>query len=186
MTIPALEKGKNGTVELSRRLPVTASAAPVNAVAAEGTLTVATQPTAGDTMVIGYKTYTFVATGTAAKDGDINIGSDLATTQANIVDAILGNDDINFPNNHVTCDAAFATNDLTLTAINAGASGNSLATTETFTSGSNLFDADTLGTTTAGAGTLADKAGTMVVVGYVLYVCVADGEWRQVALSALS
>ncbi len=39
---------------------------------------------------------------------------------------------------------------MVFTAVNQGTAGNSIDTTETFTPGSNVFDAATLGTTTAG------------------------------------
>ena len=54
---------------------------------------------------------------------------------------------------HPTVEAAsaFVGTALVLTAKSPGASGNSIATTETFTAGGNVFDGATLGTTTAGA-----------------------------------
>lgn len=123
--------------------------------AAQGTLTVAVQPTNGDTMTIDAKVYTFQSTLTDV-DGNIEIGSDLATTQTNIENAVnlTGTPGTGYAASmtiHPTVSAgAFSTNDSVLTAKTAGASGNSIATTETFTSGSNVFDAATLGTTTAG------------------------------------
>ena len=119
------------------------------AVKAQGTLTVDTQPTAADTFTIGGTVYTFVASG-AATPGEVNRGADLAAAKLNIVAAINGTDGWNTPNPKVTA-AAFVANDCVLTARLPGTAGNSIATTETFTAVTNVFDAATLGTTTAGA-----------------------------------
>lgn len=59
----------------------------------QGTLTIGAQPTATDGMVIGAKTYTFVANDATPADGDILIGGDvtpLLDAHANIVAAIAG------------------------------------------------------------------------------------------------
>lgn len=53
-------------------------------------LSVATNPTAGDTMTVAGYTWTFVANGTAAAAGDISIGGNAAATQAIIKDALNG------------------------------------------------------------------------------------------------
>jgi len=110
-------------------------------VKAHQTLTVAVNPTKDvDTMVIGVAgdttTYTFRDTAGMAEDTDIEIGTDAAATQANIVAKLNERDDI-------TC-SAFETNVATLTAVIGGTAGNSITCTETFTSGSNLFGAGTL------------------------------------------
>lgn len=129
---------------------------------AQGTLTVDTQPTAGDTMTIGSKTYTFVPAGTANADGEISIGADLAAAQANIVAAINGTDGRNTAHTLVSA-ADFSSNQCVITALVGGTAGNSIATTETFTAGSNVFDAATLGTTTAGTDCSASNAATALV-----------------------
>jgi len=54
------------------------------------TLSVATNPTAGDTLTVAGVTFTFVANGTAAAAGDISIGGNAAATQAIIKNAING------------------------------------------------------------------------------------------------
>lgn len=115
-------------------------------VAAQGTLTVDTQVTADDTMTVGDTTYTFKATASAA--GEITIGGTLGATQTNIVAAING-DALNTANTKAKA-AAFSGNNSVITALRSGTVGNSIATTETFTAGTNVFDAATLGTTTAG------------------------------------
>lgn len=106
-------------------------------------LTVAVQPTVGDTMTIGTKVYTFVQDGTANADGEISIGNDLAEAQVNIEDAINGDDGFNIPHPLVGC-GNFSTNVAAITAYVGGVAGNSIATTETFTSGSNVFAGATL------------------------------------------
>jgi hypothetical protein len=116
----------------------------------EGTLTIGAVPTANNTMTISSKVYTFVES--AESDGDIEIDdgdTPLLSTHANIVSAILGTDGINTTNPDVTV-TAFAGNDLVVTARVGGTAGNSIDTLETFTSESNFFDANTLGTTTGG------------------------------------
>jgi hypothetical protein len=153
----------------------------------QGTLTVDTQPTAGDTMTIGSKTYTFVPNGTANSDGEISVGTDLATAQANIENALDGSDGHNVAHTQVTM-AAFATNDAVITAIIGGTAGDSIATTETFTAGTNVFDAATLGTTTAGVDCTAANAVTAIVAEVTAHdtqgVGAADGAGDTVDLTA--
>jgi hypothetical protein len=127
-------------------------------VAAQGTLTVAVNPTATDTMTINGVAFTFVATLTGAAN-EILVGTNLAATKVSIENAIGVTPSGASADHSVTtavrtslgCTGAdFATNDMVLTAVDPGTAGNSIATTETFASGSNVFDAATLGTTTAG------------------------------------
>ena len=127
-------------------------------VKASGTLTVDTQPTNGDTLTIGAKTYIFVPVGTANADGEISIGADLAGAQAAIVAAINGTDGHNTANVSATA-GAFAANASTITALIGGTVGNSIATTETFTAGTNIFAAATLG-----GGTNCTAANTALAV----------------------
>lgn len=124
-----------------------------------GTLTVDTQPSSGDTMTIGSKEYTFVPVGTANADGEISVGADLAGAQAAIVAAINGSDSINTAHTLVTA-AAFAANDCVVTAIIGGTAGDAIASTETFTAGTNVFAAATLG---SGADCTAANAITALV-----------------------
>lgn len=126
-------------------------------VAAQGTLTMDTNPTDGDTMTVGSRTYTFEASLTDV-DGNIQIGGTLADTKANLVAAFdlsgtAGTDYAASMTAHPSVDiAAFVGDDAVLTAHTPGAAGNSIATTETFTAVTNVFDAATLGTTTSGSG----------------------------------
>jgi hypothetical protein len=108
-----------------------------------GTLTIPTQPIAGDTMTIGTKLYTFVAHGTAEDDGDIDIGTTLASAKLNIVAAINGTDLINTPHTRVSA-SAFNVNVCTITALVGGVLGDAIATTETFDAVGNVFAAVTL------------------------------------------
>lgn len=153
----------------------------------QGTLTVDTQPTSGDTMTIGAKTYTFVPNGTANADGEISRGTDLATAQAAIVAAINGSDGHNVAHTQVSA-GAFAVNASVITALVGGVAGDSIATTETFTAGTNVFDAATLGTTTAGVDCTAANAVTALVASITANdtqgVGAADGAGDTVVLTA--
>lgn len=110
--------------------------------AATGTLTIAAQPTAGDTITIGTLSYEFVAGGAGA--GEISIGTDLATAKTAILGALNHTDGVNVSNPDVTYAEAFDGNDLLITARTAEADGNSIATTETFANAGNVFGAATL------------------------------------------
>lgn len=105
-----------------------------------GVLTLDTQPTANDTITIGGVVYTFKVSATVA--GDIARGADLAAAKVNLVAAING-DSLNAANPYVVA-AAFISNNMTITARVAGTAGNSVATTETFTAGTNVFANTTL------------------------------------------
>jgi len=122
-------------------------------------LTVDTQPTAGDTMTIGVKTFTFVPVGTANGNGEISIGADLAAAKVNIVAAINGTDSINTVHTQVSA-GDFSTNDCTITALVGGVAGNAIATTETFSAGTNIFAGATL---TGGTDCTAPNAVTALV-----------------------
>jgi len=107
------------------------------------TLTVDTQPTAGNTMTIGTKVYTFVAVGADDSDGKISVGADLAAAKVNIVAAINGT--AGFDTAHPLVSAAdFVTNSCVITALVGGTAGNAIAATETFTAASNVFGSATL------------------------------------------
>lgn len=126
-------------------------------VKAQGALTMDTNPTDGDTVTIGDTTYTFKDTLAAANQ--IKIGVAVANTQVSFVKTINGTGaagtdyyaGTTTPHPLVRA-ADFSTNDCVITALVAGKSGNSIATTETFNAETNVFDAATLGTTRAGDG----------------------------------
>ena len=164
-----------------------AGAAPVNAVASQGTLTMDTQPTADDTMTIGTKVYTFTTDGTAAADGEIDVGADLADAKTLVVAAINGTDGNNDAHTSVTA-AAFAGDDCVITASTKGTAGDAIATTETFTAGTNVFDAATLGTTTAGVDGTVGVASESRYYDGKLWICtatntIADANWKYASLT---
>jgi hypothetical protein len=136
------------------------------AVKAQGTLTVDTQPTVGDTMTIGVgagsKIYTFVDEADADAEGEIGIGALLANTQENIWSAISGTDGHNTAHTQVTI-GGFGDNEAIIYAIKPGTFGNTIATTESFSAPTNTFDADTLGTTVAGADCPAADADGVII-----------------------
>jgi hypothetical protein len=132
-------------------------------VAAAGTLTVAVQPTAGDTITIGGVGYLFISNGATPVAGQIRVGTNLSTAQANIVAAINGSDGVNAAHQTVVSEAAFSANASVITALIKGTGGNSIGSTSSFTSGSNHFDAVTLGTTTAGANMSAANQCTAII-----------------------
>jgi hypothetical protein len=109
-----------------------------HAVHATDNLTIAAQPSSGDTMTIGTKIYTFVPNGAADVDGEIGVGTDLATAKAAILAAINGTDGYNVAHPLVSA-GEFAGNISAITAKVGGTSGNSIATTENFTNVGNVF-----------------------------------------------
>lgn len=175
--------------EIENLILPTIEATPTNLVAAQGTLTVDAQVDIGDTMTIGDTTYEFVANGDTPVEGEIELGSNLAGTQANIVDTINGDDTVNDANAYVTA-GDFANDECVLTAITAGADGNDIDTTETFTTETNIFDDDTLGTTTEGTDyTSLPSDGVAGALHYQdddnLYGTKADGTWYKIAVTEL-
>lgn len=132
----------------------------IGGVASQGTLTVDVLPTDGDDMTIGATTYVFKdsLTGGGVLDEIKIAAADLPGTQANILGAINGNSGLpgtdysaGQPAHPDVTIAAFAADDAVITAKVPGVAGDLIATTETFAAGTNVFDAATLGTTTAGA-----------------------------------
>jgi hypothetical protein len=158
-----------------------ASGAPV---AAAGTLTMDTQPSNTDTVTIDEKVYTWQTTLTDV-DGNIEIGATLAISKTNLVNAITlgGTPGTGYAASmtlHPTVTiAAFVGDDAVLTAKTAGAAGNAIETVETFTAGTNVFDAATLGTT-------VDGKDVTPGMGYVGVVTVASGATVGAAQTALN
>lgn len=143
-------------VSVSSVKRVTPTSGYTEAVAAQGVLTLDTNPTDGDTMTVGTKTYLFQDTLTNT-DGNIQIGGTLSETQDHIVKAfsLTGTAGVEYAasmSEHPTVGiGSFVSDQATLTAKTAGAAGNSIATTETFIADTNVFDGATLGTATAGS-----------------------------------
>lgn len=151
-----------------------------------GTLTVSTNPTAGQTLVIGptgsETTYTFRALADWNAAGEILLGATAAATQAGIIGAIMGTDGVNNPDPYVTIGAFNGSNAATVTAKVGGTVGNSINTTDNITGG---FGAATLG---SGADCLAPAAVTAIVAAINSYgtegVTAADGTGDTVDLTA--
>ena len=101
----------------------------VEGVKATSTLTIGVLPTAGKTIIVGGRTYTFVAA--AAVFGEVTRGAAAADAQTNLRAAINGTA-LNPANERVSC-GVFAGNAATVTAHLPGTAGNSLAFTGTFT-----------------------------------------------------
>src|SRR5579864_3609859 len=124
------------------------------AIKAQGSLTLQNQPTNGQSITIGLKTYTFQTVLTNA-DGNILIGASIAQTQANLYSAITltgipGTQYASATTLNQDVDATpFSSNIMILTAKIGGIAGNFIATTTTLTA-PNAFDAATLGTTRTG------------------------------------
>lgn len=137
---------------------------------AQGLLTIDVLPTDGDTITFGTTVYRFKNTMIQANDIKIET-ADLPGTQANLVAVINGTGvaGTDYYAGSVTPHllvrmATFATNASIITAKKAGLDGNAIATTETFAAGTNIFNAATLGTTTAGAGWSLTKTVTAITI----------------------
>lgn len=115
--------------------------APFTPVAATGTLTIATQPTADDTITIAQGDVTEVYTFVEDADGDFDValGNDVDATQVALAAVI---------NDHsaLVTAGAFAANASTITAKVKGVIGNTIATTSDLTGETDGFAAATLGT----------------------------------------
>lgn len=118
-----------------------------------GTLTVSTNPTAGQTLVIGPEghttTYTFRALADFNAAGEVLLGATAAATQAGIIGAIMGTDGVNEPDPYVTI-GEFSENAATVTAKVGGTVGDAITTTDDITGG--------FGGSTLGSGADASKA----------------------------
>ncbi len=132
------------------------------AIAAEATLTLDTEPLDADDYTIDVKVYTLQTTLTDV-DGNVFIGASLAQCKLNIISAmdlsgVAGTDYATSMTAHPTVDAAaFISDDAVFTVKVAGRAGNLIALAESFTEGTNVFDAAFFGATTQGAD--ADEAG---------------------------
>ena len=150
---------------------------------------IATTPTALDTVTIGSTVYTFgaaAAVTAAAGQTDRNvvtvlIGGTAAASLTNLVAAINGNGTAGTTYNlsakkHV--DVVAEETDGTVFEVMArriGVPGNSIATTETFT---DVTDAWTAATLTGGVDGTPGKKGQIMFVGTDVYECVDDQVWR--------
>jgi hypothetical protein len=145
---------------------------PSAGVAAQGILTIAEPVATTDQFTVGDQQYTLLTTPVAPFD--IAIGAGEAATKVNIVAAInaSGTDDVEYfrgttANAQVSA-STFDVDVCTLTARLDGTHGNSIPTVESgneLTDGDNVFNATTLGTTTAGvdSGTPIRAQGTLTI-----------------------
>lgn len=139
------------------------------AVKAQGKLTLPNQPSVGETITLGTKTYSFVASLLTNTDGQIVIGASVAATRANILAAINlsglpGSQYASATSLNGDVEAtSISGNDIIFTAKVGGTAGNSIASTSTLVA-PNTFDAVTLGTYRAGAA--ASDADSMIIPGY--------------------
>ena len=127
---------------------------------AEGTLTLTAIATADDTMTVGASVYTFKLKPSVA--GEVGLGDNQLDLAVKIISAIEGTDGINTANATVSA-AGGGAGVVVLTARTGGTGGNSIVSTETFTAAGNVFDATTLGTTTAGVDTSNPECAAAVV-----------------------
>lgn len=95
--------------------------------AAVGTLTFTGLPTAGETFVVGTRTYTFVSAG-ASVDGQVNIGADATATASNASGAINGTHAANTENPDASASATDGV--VAVSASSAGPDGNGIVFTE--------------------------------------------------------
>ena len=167
-----------GAVTISGSI-ATVEKTPVNAVASQGTITMAGLATADETFVIDTQTFTWKAARSVA--GEVTIGATAAAAVTNIVAA-------------VTADLATVTavdgagDTVTVTAATKGVAGNSIVFTEASTN-MTVDGAGTLGTTTAGVDGTVGVANEIVQDTTYLYVCIAtntiaDNNWRRIALGS--
>ena len=168
-----------GAVTISGSI-ATVEKTPVNAVASQGTITMAGLATADETFVIDTQTFTWKAARSVA--GEVTIGAIAADAVTNIVTA-------------VTADLATVTavdgagDTVTVTAATKGVAGNSIVFTEASTN-MTVDGAGTLGTTTAGINGTVGVANEIVQDTTYLYVCIAtntiaDTNWRRIALGSV-
>jgi hypothetical protein len=138
------------------------------AVKAQGKLTLTVQPTAGQVITLGSKTYSFVASLTTNTDGQIVIGGTVAATRANIMAAVNlsglpGSQYASATSLNGDVEATIVGNDIIFTAKTGGTAGNSIVSTSTLVS-PNTFDAATLGTYRTGSA--ISDAESMIIPGY--------------------
>lgn len=135
---------------------------PATAVAATGEVTLGAAPTANDTVTIADKTYKFVASPASANDVKIGTGTEYI---ANLVAAINGASGAGTTYGTGTTANAYVSatagsGKVTLTAKSAGASGNAIALSASFTSDSNEVVAFS-GGADAGASVVIGRAFTV-------------------------
>jgi len=141
---------------------------------ASNTLTLTSNLIAGDSVTLGSKTYTFQSAAPSSA-GQVQIGTDAATTLQNLMSAVNGNG-LNGANADLTASASG--NQITITANNAGTAGDYLAAYGTLlASGASVSSWSTTGSAGyLGGGT----AGSNATSSLSLPTNVADGSTVQV------
>jgi len=174
-----LTRGQNSTDDINEKLPT--SGTPTCAVKATGTLTLATKPTADDTITIGTYVYKFVASASAT--GDVEIGALVSDSQGNLETAIDGNTE-NVAHPDVVA-AAFSGDDMVITARVAGTAGNAIATTTDLNDGTDDFAAEAMSGGVVGT---PGEIGDCFIDSAYLYYCVAEqtdgANWRRISLGS--
>lgn len=153
---------------------------PVNAVAAQGTLTFSDAVADAETVTIGAHVYEFKASGNAKK-GNIKVDVSGGVTAADAVTALVAAITANTASVVSAVDGTGDT--VVVTAKVKGIAGNSIATTETCTKGA-------WGKTKLAGGidgTPAEKNSVLVDSEYI-YVCtddntIADANWKKVEIA---
>jgi hypothetical protein len=139
------------------------------AIKAQGKLTLQNQPSVGETITLGTKTYSFVASLVTNTDGQIVIGANVAATRSNIMAAVNlsglpGSQYASATSLNADVEAtSISGNDIIFTAKIGGTVGNSIVSTSTLVS-PNTFDAVTLGTYRIG--TAASDADSVIIPSY--------------------
>jgi hypothetical protein len=156
---------------------------PVNAVLATCMLTIDTQPTVGKFIVIGTRTYVITTDGTAAAEGEIDEGADVADFLTLLLRALDGTDAWETANTQVTY-TAWVGDTLLLTAPVRGVIGNAIVTTMTEVGGANDFSSVTL---VGGVDGTVGDVGTTIFSATTMYIAksantIADANWRAIPL----
>ena len=175
-----LTRGQNSTDDINEKLPT--SGTPTCAVKATGTLTLATKPTADDTITIGTTIYTFNVTGTGP--GAVAIGAAIADSKLALVAAINGTDANATPHPQVVA-TAFSGDDMVITAKLSGTAGNAIATTTDLNDGTDDFAAEAMSGGVVGT---PGEIGDCFIDSAYLYYCVAEqtdgANWRRISLGS--
>ncbi len=130
-----------------------------------GTETAGVEP---DTVTIGATTYRFQDIPT--ETDDVGIGANLGESQVNLVLAVASNPDVTM--------AAFGGDTSVVTATSTIATvGDAVVTTETFAAGTNIFDATTLGATTAPINGVETALERFTNTGDLTVVRNGNGDW---------
>ena len=152
---------------------------PVNAVAAQGTITMSGIATANETFVISTQTFTWKAARSGA--GEVTIGANAPAAVTNIVTAITAD--------LATVTAVDGAGDtVVVTAVTKGTSGNAIVFTEASTNMA-VNGTGTLGATTAGVDGTVGSVNEVRFDGTYLYHAVAantisGANWRRIALGS--